>query len=315
MSDDGAKRLVVSVPDGELLAALQPLPSGVEAVVWDLVSPPPVLRIDLVVPPYMGDWKDRLTAVAGVRPRLVQSQMLGYDGVAERLPIGIPFAAAVGVHESSTAELAVGLIIASLRRIDAYVREAAAGTPQRPVRGTSLADRRVLLLGVGGVGRAIARRLEPFEVDLVRVGRTARTDLTGPVHGLAELPSLLPGAEVVVLAVPLDPSTTGLVDSRFLSALPDGALLVNVGRGPLVDTAALVEATADGRIRAALDVTDPEPLPVGHPLLTSPHVLVVPHVGGNSTAMRPRVVALVRAQLARLAAGEPPLHVVLGPGR
>jgi phosphoglycerate dehydrogenase-like enzyme len=148
-------------------------------------------------------------------------------------------------------------------------------------------------------------------VDLVRVGRAARTDPRGPVRGLAELPALLPGAEVVILAVPLDASTTGLVDRSFLAALPDGALLVNVGRGPLVDTAALIEATADGRIRAALDVTDPEPLPAGHPLLTSPHVLVVPHVGGNSTAMRPRVVALVRAQAARLAAGEPPLHVVL----
>ncbi len=314
MSDDGADRLVLSAPDDELLAALQPLPAGVEAVLWDLATPPPVPRIDLVVPPYMGDWKDRLTGLAAVRPRLVQSQMLGYDGVAERLPTGIPFAAAVGVHESSTAELAIGLILASLRRIDTYVREAAGGTPQRPVRGTSLADRRVLLLGVGGVGRAIARRLEPFEVELARVARTARTDATGAVHGLAELPSLLPGAEVVVLAVPLDPSTTGLVDRRFLAAMPDGALLVNVGRGPLVDTAALVEATADGRIRAALDVTDPEPLPVGHPLLTSPHVLVVPHVGGNSTAMRPRVVALVREQLARIAAGAPPLHVVLGPG-
>jgi len=287
------------------------VPHGVTAVVWDLVSPPPVARIDLVVAPYMGDWKDRLSGVASVHPRLVQSQMLGYDGVEQRLAPGIPFAAAVGVHEASTAELAVGLILASLRRIDAFVREAAAGGPQIPVRGTSLADRRVLLLGVGGVGRAIARRLEPFEVDLVRVGRAARTDEDGAVHGPAELPALLPDAEVVILAVPLDGSTTGLVDRAFLAALPDGALLVNVGRGPLVDTAALIEATADGRIRAALDVTDPEPLPARHPLFTSPHVLVVPHVGGNSTAMRPRVVALVRAQAARLIAGEPPLHVVL----
>jgi phosphoglycerate dehydrogenase-like enzyme len=313
MSDHDLDRpgVIVSVPDPDLLRALDPLPDGVTAVVWDLASPPPVARIDLVVPPYMGDWKDRLSAVGRVHPRLVQSQMLGYDGVEQRLPPGIPFAAAVGVHEASTAELAVGLILTSLRRIDAFVREAAAGGPQIPVRGTSLADRRVLLLGVGGVGRAIARRLEPFEVDLVRIGRAARTDQHGAVHGFAELPALLPGAEVVILAVPLDPSTTGLVDRAFLAALPDGALLVNVGRGPLVDTAALVEATADGRIRAALDVTDPEPLPAGHPLLTSPHVLVVPHVGGNSTAMRPRVVALVRAQTARLAAGEPPLHVVL----
>jgi phosphoglycerate dehydrogenase-like enzyme len=115
----------------------------------------------------------------------------------------------------------------------------------------------------------------------------------------------------VILAVPLDTTTTGLVDRDFLAAMPDGALLVNVGRGALVDTAALIDATAEGRIRAALDVTDPEPLPAGHPLLMSPHVLVVPHVGGNSTAMLPRVVALVRAQAERLAAGLEPRCIVL----
>jgi phosphoglycerate dehydrogenase-like enzyme len=307
-------RLVVSLPDEDLRAALGPLPDGVTAVVWDLRAAPPAPRIDLVVPPYMGDWRERLADVAAVRPRLVQSQLLGYDGVADLLPAGVLYANAVGVHEPSTAELAVGLVLASLRRIDDYVRQAAAGGPQTPVRGTSLADRRVLLLGVGGVGAAIARRLAPFEVDLVRVARTARRDELGAVHGVAELPALLPTAEVVVVVLPLDASTTGLVDRAFLAALPDGALLVNVGRGPLVDTDALVAATAAGRIRAALDVTDPEPLPAGHPLLVSPHVLVVPHVGGNSTAMRPRMAAVIRAQLDRLLAGEPPAHVVLGGG-
>ena len=303
--------LVVSVPDEALLRALDPLPAGVTAVLWDLASPPPTPRIDLVVPPYMGDWKARLPAVAAVRPALVQSQMLGYDGVDAWLPASVPYANAVGVHEASTAELALGLILASLRGIDAYVRQAARGEPQVPTRGTSLADRRVLLLGVGGVGGAIAARLAPFEVDLVRVGRTARVDGAGAVHAFGELPDLLPGAEVVVLAVPLDGTTTGLVDRAFLAAMPDGALVVNVGRGPLVVPDALVGATADGRIRAALDVTDPEPLPPGHPLLTSPHVLVVPHVGGNSTAMQPRIAALVRAQLQCLLRGDPPAHVVL----
>jgi phosphoglycerate dehydrogenase-like enzyme len=302
--------LVVSVPDEDLLAALGDLP-GVEVVLWDLITTAPVPRIDLVVPPYMGDWKAHLSAVAQVGPRLVQGQMLGYDGVERSMPPGVPYANAVGVHEASTAELAIGLILASLRRIDRAVREAAAGVQQVAVRGTSLADRRVLLLGVGGVGAAIARRLEPFEVELVRVARTARTDEHGEVHGMGELAALLPTAEVVVLALPLDPTTTGLVDAAFLAALPDGALVVNVGRGPLVDSAALVAATADGRIHAALDVTDPEPLPLGHPLLSAPSVLVVPHVGGNSTAMRPRMVRLVREQAERLQRGEPPLHVVL----
>lgn len=304
--------LVVSVPDRSLLEALGPLPPGTTGVVWDLCSAPPQPRIDLVVPPYMGDWKQRLPEVARVHPRLVQSQMLGWDGVDALLPEGVAFANAVGVHEASTAELTVGLILASLRRIDDFVRQADRGAAQVPARGTSLADRRVVLLGVGGVGAAIAARLAPFEVDLVRVGRTARTDSSGPVHARDELPALLPTAEVVILALPQDATTERLVDCAFLAALPDGALLVNVGRGSLVDTDALVEATERGRIRAALDVTDPEPLPAGHPLLTSEHVLVLPHVGGNSTAMRPRMSRLVLEQLELLRRGEAPRHVVLG---
>jgi phosphoglycerate dehydrogenase-like enzyme len=131
------------------------------------------------------------------------------------------------------------------------------------------------------------------------------------VHGLDRLPRLLPRADVVVLAVPLDASTRGLVDAAFLDAMKDGALLVNVSRGAVVDTDALTAAVRFGGVRAALDVTDPEPLPAGHPLLASPHVLISPHVGGNSTAMRPRVAALVREQVERLRDGREPLHVVL----
>jgi phosphoglycerate dehydrogenase-like enzyme len=306
------RAVTLSVPDADLIAALQPLPEGVAALEWDLVSAPPARTIDLVVPPYMGDWLGRLPVVAAVRPRLVQSQMLGYDGVAVVLPPGIPYANAVGVHEASTAELALGLILASLRGLDGFVRQAEGGGPLIAARGTSLADRTVLLLGVGGVGAEIADRLDPFEVDLIRVGRRARTDDRGTVHGMAELQVLLPTADVVILAVPLDPSTTRLVDRGFLAAMRVGALLVNIARGPVVDTDALVEAARAGRIRAALDVTDPEPLPAGHPLLALPNVLVTPHVGGNSSAMRPRIAALVREQAVRLRDGLPPLHVVLG---
>ena len=303
--------LVVSVPDEDLLDALQPLPAGGRGVVWDLLDEPPRSRIDLVVLPYMGASVRLLPAVAAVSPRLVQSQMLGYDGVAERLPAGMVFANAVGVHESSTGELALALILASLRGLPTFARQSAQGVWPTPFTGTSLADRRVLVLGTGGVGRAVASRLAPFEVEVVRVARTARTDDLGAVHGLDELPHLLPTADVVVLAVPLDASTRGLVDERFLHAMKDGALLVNVSRGPVVDTDALASAVRFGGLRAALDVTDPEPLPTGHPLLTSPHVLISPHVGGNSTAMRPRVAALVREQVERLRDGREPLHVVL----
>ncbi|WP_433862067.1 2-hydroxyacid dehydrogenase [Streptomyces sp. L7] len=304
----------VSIPDGTLVAALAAtgaVPPDVEVIEWDLAAPPPRARIDLVVAPYMGDWLGRLAAVAAVRPRLVQGQMLGYDGVAGVLPPGVRYANAATVHESSTAELALGLILASQRGLDDFVRQSEVGQPIER-RYPSLADRHVLLLGAGGVGRAIAARLAPFEVRLTRFARTGRRDELGDVHPISELAKLLHGAEIVILALPLTAETTGLVDDAFLESLPDDALLVNVARGAVVDTEALIRATASGRLRAALDVTEPEPLPAGHPLLALPNVIVAPHVGGNSTAMAPRMARLVLEQIERLGAGAEPLHVVIG---
>ncbi|MGH1525479.1 NAD(P)-dependent oxidoreductase [Leifsonia sp. L25] len=158
----------------------------------------------------------------------------------------------------------------------------------------------------------MAARLAPFEVRLTRFARTGRRDELGDVHPISELAKLLHGAEIVILALPLTAETTGLVDDAFLESLPDDALLVNVARGAVVDTEALIRATASGRLRAALDVTEPEPLPAGHPLLALPNVIVAPHVGGNSTAMAPRMARLVLEQIERLGAGAEPLHVVIG---
>jgi phosphoglycerate dehydrogenase-like enzyme len=170
----------------------------------------------------------------------------------------------------------------------------------------ALADKRVLIIGAGGVAEAMARRFAPFEVEVSMVGRSARDG----VHSVAELPDLLPYADVVVLAVPLSEQTRGLVDAEFLAYLPDGALVVNVARGPVVDTDALLAELESGRLVAALDVTDPEPLPPGHPLWQAPNVLVVPHVGGASSAFFPRAYALINRLLNALAAGEDPPNVV-----
>lgn len=304
----------LSVPSGVLLSALAGpgvLPPDVHLVQWDLHTEPPLSQIDLVVAPYMGDWLSSLPAAAKVRPRLVQGQMLGFDGVADALTPGMPYANAATVHESSTAELAVGLILASQRGLDDFIRQAQTGPPIARTY-PSLADRRVLLLGTGGVGRAIAHRLAPFEVVLTRVGRTARRDDLGDVHDMSELPGLLPSAEVVILTVPLTQDTSRMVDDAFLASLPDGALLVNVARGGVVDTEALVRATQGGRLRAALDVTDPEPLPAGNQLLRLPNVIVSPHIGGDSTAMTPRMTRLILQQIERLQSGQRPLHLVVG---
>ncbi len=177
-----------------------------------------------------------------------------------------------------------------------------------PRTRTSLADRSALIVGYGQIGAAIEARLTPFEVDVRRVARTAREG----IHSLDALPELLPSADIVILIVPGTPSTHHLVDERFLSLMKDGALLVNVARGPVVDTAALVAELQSGRLRAALDVTDPEPLPAGHPLWQAPNCLISPHVGGDSTAMEPRAYRLVREQLTRFAQGEPLANVMDG---
>jgi phosphoglycerate dehydrogenase-like enzyme len=302
--------LVVTVPTSQLASDLGPLPEGVELIVWDLETPAPRDEIDLVVPPYMKS-SSVLGAVRGVRVGLVQSQSIGYEGVADVLPDGMRYANATTVHETSTAELAVGLTLAAQRRLERFAVDTANGR-WAPLFAESLADRRVLLLGYGGVGKAIEARLSGFEVELTAVASRARVEDGMPVHGVDELPELLPRAEIVIVSLPGGEATRHIVDDAFLSALPDGALVVNVGRGPLIDTDALVDHVRRGRIRAALDVTDPEPLPEGHPLWGLDGVLISPHVGGASSAMRPRIAKLVRRQIEHLLAGEEPENVVIG---
>ncbi|WP_405978462.1 2-hydroxyacid dehydrogenase [Streptomyces sp. NBC_00158] len=246
--------------------------------------------------------------------RVVQTLTAGIDHVLPglgHLSPGVRLCNARGVHEASTAELALTLVLASLRGIPGMVR----GQDREEWRGgfyDALADRSVLIVGYGAIGAAVEDRLVPFECGrITRVARSARTAPHGPVHALADLPGLLPGADVVVLTTPLTEDTRGLVDSAFLGRMKDGALLVNVSRGPVVDTAALLAELDSGRLRAALDVTDPEPLPAGHPLWHAPNVLITPHVGGSSSAFEPRAKRLVARQLTRFAAGEEVHNTVL----
>jgi len=231
--------------------------------------------------------------------------------VADSLPEGRVFANAAGVHETSTAELVLAMILASQREFPRLMKNQQEGRWE--VRPTaSLADRRVLIVGYGGVGKAVEQRLIPFETSVTRVASRKRTDGSGVIHGIDELPELLPEHDIVVVGVPLSDATRHLIDDKFLAAMPDGALLVNVARGPVADTEALVRHTAAGRIRAALDVTDPEPLPGDHPLWGTPGVIITPHVGGASSAMRPRMGRLLQRQIDLMLAGEPPVNVVLG---
>jgi phosphoglycerate dehydrogenase-like enzyme len=301
-------QLLVSVPGKTLRNAIGEI-DGVEFIEWDMSGPAPSTDFDIVITPYMGT-TETLGALDGVSARLVQSQSIGYDGVENELPSGNVFANASSVHETSTAELTLALVLAAQRGIPDFVRAAGEGR-WAPARHESLADRTVLLLGYGGVGKAIEDRLLPFEVNVVRVATTARSDERGQIHGIDEVPDLLPDADIVIVGVPLTEKTTGLVDEQFLSAMPDGALLVNIARGAVADTDAILRHAESGRLRFALDVTDPEPLPEGHPLFALNNVLISPHVGGASTAMMPRMAKLARQQIERMLRGDDPVNVVL----
>lgn len=305
--------LFVTVPTARLAENLGALPEGVELEVWDLQSAPPREKIDLVVAPYLSD-SSVLRTLERLDIGLVQGQSIGYDGVAGQLPEGLRYANAASVHEASTAEIALALTLAAQRQLPRFVL-AQHSSEWSPVFAESLADRRVLLVGFGGVGEAIALRLEPFEIDLTVVARTARPvwhERLGrvQVHAIDDLPALLPDAEIVILALPGGDDTHHLFDEALLSRMADDALLVNVGRGTLIDSDAL--ARQHGRIRAALDVVDPEPLPAEHALWKTAGVLISPHIGGASTAMNPRIARLVRRQIDRMLNGETPLNLVLG---
>lgn len=296
------------------------LPGDLDYRFWDGGPDYPADPADCAfyVVPYMKGPEVAVRPMKGMSAvQVVQTLSAGIDHVEPGLgllPAGVRLCNAKGVHEASTAELALALILASLRGFPGFVR----GQDDEEWRSgfyPALADKSVLVVGYGSIGAAIEDRLEPFECTrVVRVARSARTSARGPVHAIDELPTLLPEADVVILSTPLNPSTQGLVGPDFLSAMRDGALLVNVARGAVVDTEALLSELESGRLRAALDVTHPEPLPAGHPLWHAPNTLITPHVGGSTSAFLPRAKRLLAGQLTRFAAGEPVGNLVLTTG-
>jgi len=285
------------------------LPVGLEADIWtggdDL--PPSADRVEFLVLPF-GVAPETLRKVTAL-PKLKTIQILsaGADRIRPYIPATITLCNARGAHTAATAEWTVGAMVASLRN---FPRFCAAQQRQAwdDTASDSIAGKRVLIVGYGSIGAAVERRLAGWEVTVERVARHARDG----VHSIDELPRLLPDADVVVVLVPVTDETEHLVNAEFLKAMPDGALLVNAARGVIVDTDALLKELASGRIGAALDVTDPEPLPDGHPLWSAPGLLITPHVGGAVHASRERAYGVVAGQLRRLAAGEP-LENVIGP--
>ncbi|MGY1787214.1 2-hydroxyacid dehydrogenase [Geodermatophilus sp. SYSU D00698] len=300
--------LTVLVPTREMAAAVEALSPRVRAFRADPADGPPpeeAARAQVWVPPSGGASPDEAFLAALPRLRLVQLVSAGAERFVGRLPEGVVLCNARGAHTPSTAEWVLAATLAAQRGLPDLVRAQDAGR-WSPGTFSSLVGARVLVVGAGDIGRRIGAMMSGFDVELTYVARTARDG----VHGTDELPRLLPHADIVVLVVPVTPETTGLVDADFLAAMGDGALLVNAARGVVVDTDALVAELTAGRLRAALDVTEPEPLPEGHPLWSAPGLLLTPHVGGAVPQTAARAEAAVVAQLRRVLAGESLADVV-----
>jgi phosphoglycerate dehydrogenase-like enzyme len=305
--------MLIWVPTAELATALDGLAGAdVEQVTPDGGGlPASAADVEFYVPPFF----PRAPAIDAMHqmPRLsaVQAQTAGIDRLLAHLPDGVTLCNARGAHDASTAEWVVAAILAAVREFPRFVLEQAAERWSYQFTG-ALAGQTVLIVGYGSIGAAVERRLAGFEVDVLRVARRARGGAT-PVTPVSQVGELLPLADVVVVLAPVTTETIGMVDAAFLARMKDGALLVNAARGSLVVTDALCAELSRGRLRAALDVTDPEPLPPGHPLWTRPGVFFTPHVAASTPVSGARVRSLIHDQVERFVNGEP-LHNVISEG-
>jgi phosphoglycerate dehydrogenase-like enzyme len=269
--------------------------------------PEPASSAEVLIVPPAARTADRLLAAMRELPklRLVQTLSAGVELWEGKLPDGVLLSNARGAHGGSTAELAATGLLAVYRQVPQFLaNQAGHKWDQHPTE--TLDGKRVLVLGAGDLAQSLRSQLEPFGATVTLVGRSARAG----VRSFDEVPELLGGHDAVVLMVPYNDQTHQLADAGFLARMPDQAVLVNVARGPVVDTDALVAELTAGRLRAVLDVTDPEPLPADHPLWDAPGVLIFPHVGGNTTGMTDRAWRVAAEQIGAFAAGQDPPNLV-----
>jgi phosphoglycerate dehydrogenase-like enzyme len=294
------------VPDRIGHDAIGRLPEGVALGLLPRDGEPPlaILDAEFLVPssgePHILELLGRMPAL-----RVIQTLSAGVDWIAPIVPPGVTLCDASGTRDVAVAEWVLAATLSATKALS-ELRDRQREHRWEWCQSDELAGATVMILGYGAIGAAVEARLAPFGVELIRVARHAREG----VHAVDELGSLLELADVVVVLLPLTPATTGLLDADLLARLRPGALLVNAARGPIVDTPALVELLQAGRVRAALDVIDPEPLPPDHPLWDAPGVLVTPHLAGDTAAAERRAFALVGAQVRRYVRGEPLANVV-----
>jgi phosphoglycerate dehydrogenase-like enzyme len=303
-------------PEAEIVRLRRTIPSPVDVDFW-------------IVPFYRKDAATAFQQLRGVK--VAQSLMAGVDWILPWLPASVTLCDGRGIHDISASEWVMAAIMSTMKRIplyrdlqnqqhwrgfasvtDGFLSEPGPARGQYTVLAEDLSGKTVLIVGYGSIGAAIEARLTPFGVTVLRVARSARE--TPEVSAVSELHALLPLADVVVLIVPLTDATRGLIGAVEIGLMKRGALLVNAARGPVVVTDALVEALQEQRIRAAVDVTDPEPLPAGHPLWSAPNCLITPHIGGSTPEFIYRAFRFGAQQVRRFIAGEPLENVVTDAG-
>ena len=293
--------ITVSMPTRDDLESLGGVPDGVEVLVWNGHGERPdgAERIRLFVGQYntAPPAKDVLGALPDLE--VIQLTSAGVEPWLPVVPEGVQLCNGRGIHGGSSAELAFAGLLAILRDLPAYHRGQVKHAWDR-WQTESLDGKRVMVIGAGDVGDRIAAASRVFGAETTMVARTARDG----IRALEEIPALLPDHDIVALALPLTDDSRGMVDERFLAAMPDGAVLLNIARGAIVDTDALVAELTSGRLRAFLDVTDPEPLPADHPLWDAPNLVLTPHVGGGTKGWERRASRLIRRQVERLRDGE-----------
>jgi phosphoglycerate dehydrogenase-like enzyme len=305
----GSGTVLIWVPTEPVADELAGLDGATVEVVAPTGStlPPSAARVEFYVPAFFPP--PEAVAAMDHMPmlRVVQTLTAGFDKVRPRVPPGAVLCNARGAHDASTAEWVVGAAVAAFRQFPYFAVEQAAGRWSYRFTDT-LAGKSVLIVGYGSIGQAVERRLATFDVEIRRVALSAR-DGVSPV---SDLPSLLPDADVVILLAPVTRQTVGMVDAAFLARMKDGALLINAARGVLVATDDLVAELQAGRLSAAMDVTDPEPLPPGHPLWALPNALITPHIGASNPYSLGMANKLVRAQAERYITGQPLANVITG---
>jgi phosphoglycerate dehydrogenase-like enzyme len=300
--------ITVLVPDDFGMTALFGI-EGVELVRFDARKPlpPEAAKAEVLIPGFFAQKHTVELLKQLPNLRLIQLLSAGAELWLDQVPDGVRLSICRGAHGGSTAEWVIGVLLAIYRELLEFEQTRQERRWHQHVTDT-LQDKRILVIGAGDLGQQLKRRLDTFDAHTTLVGTRTRDG----VHGRDELPELLPHHDAVVLMVPVTRETTGMVDAGFLARMANGAILVNAARGLIVDTDALVAELNSGRIRAALDVTDPEPLPDDHPLWTAKGLLLTPHVAGSVTGNRDRAYAVVASELARFAAGKEPENLVRG---